>query len=250
MNTAADRTTRFLNKDIIKYIAMFTMALNHISTIFLQPGTWLGEAFRVIGYFTAITMIYFLIEGYRYTHSHKAYFTRLLIFAVLSEIPFCLAFSGDKIIEFTSFNMIFTLCLCYCIIHISQTVEIPAVRISLYAGIIFLSIFCDWAVLAPVYTLLFIRAGTSFSRTAAAYLFSMALLAGLDFLSFIDTMPFHEALLYSCLGMIGICLSAICILFFYNGKRMIKGRRFSQWFFYIFYPAHLLILGIIRIALL
>ena len=35
-----------LNRDTIKYIAMLTMLLNHLSTIFLDRGTFLGEIGR------------------------------------------------------------------------------------------------------------------------------------------------------------------------------------------------------------
>ena len=31
-----------LNRDQIKYIAVFTMLLNHVANIFLQPGTFAG----------------------------------------------------------------------------------------------------------------------------------------------------------------------------------------------------------------
>lgn len=44
-----------LNRDFIKYIAMLTMLLNHISTIFMESGYFLSELFLDIGYFTAIT---------------------------------------------------------------------------------------------------------------------------------------------------------------------------------------------------
>ena len=60
-----------MNRDVIKYIAIITMTLNHISNIFLDPDTLLGEALLDIGYFTAVTMCYFLVEGYHYTHSKK-----------------------------------------------------------------------------------------------------------------------------------------------------------------------------------
>ena len=42
-----------LNRDQIKYIAVFTMLLNHVANIFLQPGTFACEALKDIGYFTA-----------------------------------------------------------------------------------------------------------------------------------------------------------------------------------------------------
>ena len=39
-----------LNRDQIKYIAVFTMLLNHVANIFLQPGTFACEALKDIGY--------------------------------------------------------------------------------------------------------------------------------------------------------------------------------------------------------
>ena len=44
-----------------------------------------------IGYLTAVTMCYFLVEGYYYTRSKVAYMQRLLIVALISQIPYTLA---------------------------------------------------------------------------------------------------------------------------------------------------------------
>ena len=52
---------------------------------------------------------------------------------------------------------------------------------------------------------------------------------------------------YALGSMSGIALAGIVILYFYNGKRMEKGKVFSKLFFYLFYPVHLLLLGLIRI---
>ena len=49
---------RVLNRDVIKYIAVTAMLLNHIANIFLVPGTLWYEELVDIGYFTAITMCY------------------------------------------------------------------------------------------------------------------------------------------------------------------------------------------------
>ena len=47
---------RVLNRDVIKYIAMTAMLLNHIANIFLVPGTLSYEELVDIGYFTALPM--------------------------------------------------------------------------------------------------------------------------------------------------------------------------------------------------
>lgn len=39
IHTGQTESMQILNRDIIKYIAMFTMLLNHIANIFLEPGT-------------------------------------------------------------------------------------------------------------------------------------------------------------------------------------------------------------------
>ena len=91
---------KILNRDAIKYIAMFLMLLNHISTIFMKSGKLWSELFIDLGYFTAIVMCYFLVEGYQYTHSKKNYAIRLLIFALISEFPYCFAFTESGILEF------------------------------------------------------------------------------------------------------------------------------------------------------
>lgn len=44
-----------------------------------------------------------------------------------------------------------------------------------------------------------------------------------------------------------VLVSGFVILYLYNGKRAVRGRTFYKWFFYAFYPTHLLILGLLRL---
>ncbi len=245
---------KVLNRDIIKYIAMFTMLLNHIGNIFTEPGTLLSTILVDIGYFTAPVMCYFLAEGYHYTRSKRKYAERLAAFALLSEIPFCLAFSqlytGEKIISFCGFNMIFTLLLCFGILYVRETVPNELTRGLLIAGLFLLSMFSDWALLAPMFTLLFARAEGNERKIRNAFAVGAAVFALLNFAPASGAASVILQLASAAASALGILIAGIVIVYFYNGKRMERGRVFSKWFFYLFYPVHLLLLGILRISIL
>lgn len=242
-----DRKGRPLNRDVIKYIAMFTMLLNHVAEIFL-PGGILYGIFLNVGFFTAVVMCYFMVEGYQYTHSKKKYLQRLILFAVISQIPYSLAFARGTYIEFQNFSMMTTLTLCFLILLTLEQVKNKPLKILLILFLIFLTYFCDWPLLAPIYTLLFVWAQNSERRLKAAF-FLCTLLEGVyAFSLYITFYAYWESLGYTIYAMAGVALGGLCILFLYNGKRIEKGQKFSKWFFYFFYPGHLLILGIIRIA--
>ena len=236
-----------LNRDVIKYIAMLTMLLNHISQIFMKPGYFLSELFLDIGYFTAITMCYFLVEGFQYTHSKKNYAIRLLIFALISEIPYCMAFTNNGVIEFQGLNMLFTLLICFTILIVNEKVLNKFLKDICILGLIVLSLFCDWALLTPIFTLLFIWSRGSRNKIKCTFITSMLLFGIFNFAGGIERFSAGTNIVYALGSMSGIALAGIVILFFYNGKRMERGKVFSKWFFYLFYPVHLLILGLLRI---
>ena len=238
---------KVLNRDVIKYIAMLTMLLNHISTIFMESGSFLSEFFLDIGYFTAITMCYFLVEGYQYTHSKKAYAIRLLLFALISEVPYCLAFTQDGIIGFEGLNMMFTLLICFGILVVFERTSDKGLRFTYTLFSIILSLFCSWAILAPIFTLLFIWSKGSDKKIKLSFIIAVLLFAAFNLAGGISRFSVTTNILYALGSMVGTGLSGIVIVYLYNGKRMEKGRGFSKWFFYWFYPVHLLILGLIRI---
>lgn len=237
-----------LDRDTIKYIAMAAMLVNHIGTIFLTPGTFLYELFLDIGYFTAPVMCYFLVEGYRLTHSRKLYGRRLFVFAVLSEIPFCLAFSHGAEVYFVAMNMIFTLFLCFLLLEVLEKEPKGFARGLLVALLILASTVSDWAILAPVYTMLFYKAGQDREKQKKAFFWAAALFGAFGLAGSPEWYSGLQGLLYALGCMSGVAAAGVCIVCFYNGRRAQRGQRFSKWFFYLFYPVHLFLLGIIRIA--
>ncbi len=242
------KTYKVLNRDAIKYLAMLLMLLNHISQILMDTWTFTGLLLVDIGYFTAITMCYFLVEGYYYTRSKTKYALRLALFAVISEIPYCLAFTTDGVLSFHGLNMMFSLLVCFGIIAVMENVDNIPLRILALSGLAFISYFCDWSILTPVFTLSFYWARGSQRKNIIAYIVSAVSVFIFFFVSVQGYMSTANSIIYSLGTLSGIVLSAMAILVFYNGKRAEKLQNFSKWFFYLFYPVHLLVLGLIRLA--
>ena len=122
--------------------------------------------------------------------------------------------------------------------------RIPFVLIIL---ILFCSMKCDWGIGAPVFTLLFIWSNNSILKKKIAFIIPTVLFGLYNFISCYGKLPIETCILNAVICMIGMGMSGICVIYFYNGKRTEIGRSFSKWFFYIFYPLHLLIFALIRI---
>ena len=230
-----------MSRDSIKMVAMLTMLINHIANVFLPAGQPLTNLCLCIGYFTAVTMCFFLVEGYGCTRSKRRYAGRLLGFAVLAQLPYQLAFPANGIAGFVQFNMLFTLLLCFLVLLVQEKIRDRVLRGVCIVLLICASLFCDWALLAPVFTLLFAWAGGNRTRQKAAFGAAALLYGGMAGLG--------SGQVWEAVGCaVPILVSAFVILYLYNGRRAAHGRTFYKWFFYAFYPAHLLVLGLLRLA--
>lgn len=238
--------SRMLNRDVIKYIAMVTMFLNHFAHMFLTKGTAVHEVFLDIGFFTAPVMCYFLVEGYMHTRSKVKYGLRLFLFALLSQIPFQLAL-GYKIL-----NMMFTLLCCFLILVVMENVSSPMLKPVLCALLVLITTMADWAVVAPVITILLCNAWGDKKRMAIEYFIAYLLFSMINVQSYMsgETGGWTAyAVFHGLLSGLGILAAAVATLVLYNGERARRGQNFSKWFFYIFYPAHLLVLYLVKIGL-
>lgn len=226
----------FMTRDAIKYLAIVAMTLDHIAYIFLEPQSLLYRLFLCIGTFTGPVMIYFLIEGYFYTHDVRGYAKRLLLFALLAQLPFSLAIGG-----FFG-NMLFTLLICLGVLYVHDHVADGGLRKLLYVLLFFASLFTDWNFLS-VPLVLFLRPAFH-PVTSRFYVDPAEQQRGM-----LKCVAYF--LLVSCLtkGMfegvteaLGMVLGFVCIAYFYNGQQTKTHRKFHKYFFYIYYPAHLLVL--------
>lgn len=235
-----------LTRDAIKAIAMGMMTLNHISQMLMTSGTFWAELFLDLGWFTAITMCYFLVEGYGYTHDKRRYALRLAIFAVLSQPVYVLAFpeSGGFVL-----NMLFTLLLCFGLLVCRARIKQKVLRLLVTLAFIACSVVCDWGILAPLYTLLFAWAGRDTKKRTRAFLLAILFFGVMNVIGGLGRFMLPLNLGYALAAMSGQALAMVAICGFYNGRRATRGRRFWKWFFYLFYPAHLLVLSMLRMWL-
>lgn len=246
MQTAYDGRLRIWNRDVIKYIAMLTMLLNHIAHIFLTRGTPLYEVLEDIGFFTAPVMCYFLVEGYEHTRSKVKYGFRLALFAAISQIPFYLAFG------YQSLNMIFTLFCCFLLLIVMERVDSTPLRIGLGMPLIIATVFADWGVVAPLFTIFFYNGRGDRKQIAKGFGICYLIFAVLNVQNYMNGVPGNwtmYAVVHSLISGFGILAAGIVVLFFYNGKRTERGKNFSKWFFYLFYPGHLLVLYLIKLGM-
>jgi len=155
---------------------------------------------------------------------------------VISFIPFCLAFGMVQM------NMLCTLFLCFLILKVMEMSTLKWEKWIVILILIFVSLYSDWALLAPVFTILFAKSKGNRIKTAISFGIGACLFAGFNYLSNLESMSTGSALIHALCSGIGPVVAGIIILFCYNGKKSNHAGKASKWFFYIYYPAHLLFL--------
>lgn len=230
---------RKLSRDEVKYLAAFTMVLNHLANAGLIPaGTLLHDAFVNIGYFTAITMCWFLVEGFYHTRSVSRYLGRMVLFACLAQVPY------ERLLFLHQLNMLFSLTLCLLLLCVLCFVRDGFLRQFLVLVIFLASLFTDWALLAPLFTAVFARYRTDRKALRIAW----PILAALVSLSSLPAAISPYGILNAIFAGVFPLLAGVVVLYGCSGEKSPNHQTFHKWFFYVFYPAHLAVLLLIKTA--
>ena len=207
-----------LNSFQLKWIAILTMAVDHVGAV-LFPGQLI---FRYIGRISFPIFCFLLTEGFFHTRNIEKYMIRLGIIALISEIPYDLAFR-NVLLETEHQNVFFTLFLGVLLMYIlekSGEIWIKATWIILFSWIA-ATIRSDYGYKAIILICIYYFLRNNLSAKTI-------LGAGWN-IFWGNTIQY-----YGVLATIPICL--------YNGE---KGKS-MKYFFYAFYPVHLLILYIVN----
>ncbi len=239
----------------LKIIAVISMLIDHIGAVFFPQAILL----RIIGRLAFPIYCFLIAEGYTHTKSAPGYLMRLGAFALISEIPFNFAFNG-RIFYFGGCNVFITLFLGLLGIILFDMIlkwdSIPRLA-SFVLALVPVALLCRTAdTLHSDYgkygvLLVFIFYLFRQNRTAALFMFALSTV-----LKYAVTANVYDGALklfeangtvwYLYFGMTQMfCLLAAIPIALYSGQSGYKG---LKWFFYAFYPVHLLLLGLLALC--
>lgn len=225
----------------LKIIAILSMILDHIKYAIPQTECFVTE---YLGRIAFPLFAFFISEGFIHTHSRKKYMLRMLIFAVISQIPFYL-FSHNVAHSTVTLNVLFTFEIALvglCIIDFFKSYDgISKVLNFLITVVLLLFILAITYFIHPDYSwygvlIIWIFYIFRNSKTLTSIFFTIITI--LYYLSYGYGKRYDLFIPYIYFNL----LSMVFILF-YNGK---QGKK-MKYFFYIFYPAHLLIFYFINL---
>lgn len=222
---------------MLKLIGILSMICDHSSNIFIENFSYLN----LIGRIAFPIFAFQLVIGYTNTKNIKKYVIRLLIFACISQIPFMLFLSTytDNFL----LNIFFTFLTGILAIHVYN--KLKSKKFGILTTILFLLLICIIAEIIKVdygaFGILLIFIFYLFKNNKVLMCFSFYILCFIRYLIYTMITP---ALNFYYL-MINICtFLAIFFILLYNGK---PGKKI-KYFFYIFYPLHLIIFYIIKMV--
>ena len=226
-----------MSGSILKILACLAMLLDHTACCCPGEFPWMEDVLfnmggkgitlqylmRAIGR-TAFPIFAFLIsEGFVHTGNREKYALNLLVFALISEVPFNLAFGGTLL--YPKQNVFFTLLLGYSGIYLYE--KYKEAKVGKYLlGLVVLFVVS-----------MFLRADYG--------------CFGYGFILLLYILRTNKVLM----SIIGVCVlpskwiggAAFLPICMYNGKRGFATGKVAKYAFYLFYPLHLFMIYLLRI---
>ena len=246
-------TTKGLSGNALKVVAILAMTTDHLAWVgietYEQAETPAQIVLHSIGRLTAPMMIFFVAEGYHYTHDFRRYLCRLLMLAVVSHFAFCyfnmsgfnpfdnLLFNATSIAWPLLWGLILLRVWDLNQFHIGNITtdsrQTTALKVLITLLACLLTFTSDWSCAAPLAILMIGRNRGNFCKQMLWMMLIISCYA-------VAFSVFHSPVY----GMVHMaCWLAVPLLAAYNGQR---GR--LKWlgrFFYYYYPVHMALIGLL-----
>ena len=245
---------KILDSNIIKLIAIVAMTLDHIAWLIYPgyPTEPLPIVLHIIGRLTCPIMCYFIAEGYHYTKNINKYTARLFAFAFISH--FAYVFASADFVDWRSFipfyygsvlnqtSVMWALAWGLVMLRVVNSERIKQSAKTVLVLLICLAAFpSDWSCIASLCILAFGTNRGDLKKQMLWMVFYVAIYSAVYF--------FALDRVYGLIQMAVVL--AIPIIGTYNGRRGRSARvnKVFKWLFYIYYPLHLFVIGLIRLVL-
>lgn len=223
-----------MNAFILKIIACITMFIDHIGYVIFDGPSY----FNYIGRLAFPIFAFQISEGYIHTHNSKKYLIRLIIFAIISQVPFMLFLS--IISDEFALNVIFTLVFGFLSILVYNKInKFFGIITSIILGICSQVLCCDYGFYGVAIVFLFYVFRNHKIALILSFLFATLInysykimqyqIFELDFLKFATSYYLPYAIC-TCLSIVPISL--------YNKKKGLN----TKYVLYLFYPLHMLLI--------
>ena len=240
-----------LDSNQIKLIAIAAMTIDHIAWL-LYPGYDEGVIpviLHIIGRLTCPIMCYLIAEGYYYTKNINKYTMRLFAFSFISHFAYIFASSDyigwQSFIPFYTGNILNQTSVMWPLawgLVMLRVVDSERLKMSVKA--LFILLICvitfpsDWSCIASLCILAIGTNRGDFKKQMLWMIFYVGIYSVVYF--------FALDKLYGLIQM-AVVLS-VPVIMMYNGQRGSnpKINKIMKWFFYIYYPLHLFIIGYIQ----
>ena len=236
-----------LTSNMLRVFAVIFMLSDHIWATYMSFGDWMTYVGRM-----AFPIFAFQIaEGFAHTSSFKKYALRLLGFAVISEIPFNLFYSSRLFNPYHQ-NVLFTLLLGLLAVSVIDNIKKNKTAKNISLSVLWLLLITITSVIG------FVEYGFLGVLTVVMFYifknFPFAWVLQLVAIVLINIVFFEgQVLIVEILGKTfelpyqGFAVFALIPIWLYGGKKG-KSSKVMQYGFYAFYPIHMLILYLIKLA--
>lgn len=242
---------KILDSNKIKLIAIIAMTVDHIAWL-VYPGYDDGIIpiiLHITGRLTCPIMCYLIAEGYYYTKNINRYTLRLFGFSFISHFAYIFAssdfvdcksfipFYGGNVLNQTS--VMWALAWGLVMLRVANSEKIKSgIKIILVLMICIVSLPADWSCIASLSIMAIGTNRGDFRKQMLWMTFYVAIYSVVYF--------FALDKLYGLIQMAVVL--AIPVIMMYNGQRGSnpKINKIMKWFFYIYYPLHLFIIGYIQ----
>lgn len=220
----------------LKYIAFLSMLIDHVNKALMYPLLtengflrYVSDVFDILGRVAFPLFMFFLVEGFFKTGNRVKYLLNLIIFGIISEIPFDL-FQSAVLFQPNSNNVMFTLALALVMIWVIDELKVP--KSYIIPPVLWFPVSIIIVITVCLLSMIW---GLDYEYHGILIAYFFYIFRNNPILSIIGGYLSIFKTPWALLGF-GLTLT-------YNGKRGKQNKILN----YLFYPVHLLILGLLRL---